>query len=74
MENNYLERRADALKSETSDVISDLINEIEELELAKNNLEVQISKLEDDLIEKENEISSLESQLIEVKECYEGNR
>jgi len=60
MENHHLSRRAGNTKSENSDVIDDLIREIEELEDKNSDLENTIKELEDKITELEDVILDFE--------------
>ena len=63
MENNHLSRRVDSAKSENSDVIDDLIREIEELEEKNYSLENKIETLESKIEELESIVSEQQNDI-----------
>lgn len=66
MENHHLSRRADNVKSETSDVIDDLIREVEELEEKNSSLTNDVEKLENRIQELEEIISEKDNEILEL--------
>lgn len=64
MENRQLERAADTVKNEVYEIISDLVNTIDELESEKEKLETEVENLQDKIL-------GLEAQLDEANNRYE---
>lgn len=64
MENRQLERAADTVKNEVGEIISDLVNTINELESEKEKLEIEVENLQDKIL-------GLEAQLDEANNRYE---
>jgi predicted RNase H-like nuclease (RuvC/YqgF family) len=63
MNNKQLERKANNIASDTTDVITELINEIDRLESENESLDYKITELEDDKLRLEEEISMLEDMM-----------
>jgi chaperonin cofactor prefoldin len=62
MKNNHLSRKADSVKSEASDVIDELIGEIEELESANDVLQDRVNDLESENEKLREEVEGLYEQ------------